>query len=216
MKSINSTETDINSCNKDKPSNNSKYNYSSASSFGSEFTDYESIYDPLDVSGTCLPNNLELRKKVRTKRESMGHGINFSSQVKNLRNFQNNNLNHMIVKSRTAKKSSEHSFSQFFLFSASPEDVLSKMHDIKSMHILSQPVFHEQMQVVDRYPLTWEETPEDHLKSEEVASFCFPSGVQFRFIPVCAKDFAIKKGLVGEEGDRYQLHTVRQGCNIPI
>jgi len=100
MKSVHSAETDIDSCNKDKPSNTSKYNFSSASSFcGSEITDYESVYDPLDVSGTCVPNNLELRKKVLTRRESMGHGTNFSSQVKNLRNFQSKNLNHIIAKS---------------------------------------------------------------------------------------------------------------------
>ena len=210
MKSVHSAETDIDSCNKDKPSNTSKYNFSSASSFcGSEITDYESVYDPLEISGTCAPSNVELRKKFCEQRASMSLESNFSSQVKNPRNFQSTNLNHMIVKSPTVKKSSEHSFSQFFLLSASPEDILSKMHDLKSMHALCRPVFNVQVHIVDRYPITWEETPQDHLKSEEVASFCFPSGVQLRFIPVCAMDLARRKGLLGKDGDRYQLHAVR-------
>lgn len=69
--------------------------------------------------------------------------------------------------------------------------------------------FYNTTQLIDKYPLTSLAT-KSGLTSIEVASFCFPSGVKFRLIPTCAKEVAMKKGLIGKDGDKYQLHTVRK------
>ena len=115
----------------------------------------------------------------------------------------------MIVNAASIKRSDDKSFIQFFLFSSLPKDILSKKRGIKSIERLSRSSFYTPVHVVDQYPLT-SPSSKSILTPEDVASFCFPSsGVQFRFLPRCAVDIAKKKGLVGKEGNRYQLHTVR-------
>ena len=146
---------------------------------------------------------IEVPEKVRNRRRST-----FSLQTKQLRSFQSNHLSHMIVNSPSTKKFNDKSFNQFFLLSASIEDILAQMDGLSSIEPLSRASFYKPVRVIDRYPLT-PPASTSLLTSQEVASFCFPpSGVKFRFIPKCAKDLAMGKGLIGKEGDRYQLHTV--------
>ena len=65
------------------------------------------------------------------------------------------------------------------------------------------------MNAVDRYPET-ASMLDSIFEPEEVAPFCFPSrGVKVRLIHRCALDKGAKR-LIGEESDKYQLHTVRK------
>ena len=160
--------------------------------------------DVLYLSNMSTTNNHEVVEKVRARRTQDSN--QFSVCMNALRSFQNNNLNHMIVSSPSVKKSNDKSFNQFILLSALPRDLLSHKYELASIGNLSRPAFIKAVNVVDKYPLT---SPDSSFSTEEVASVCFPSGVQCRFIPRCAKEMALKKGLLGKEGDRYQLHTVR-------
>ena len=166
----------------------------------------------LDVAGwtsTSKPNTTELDEKVRARRQKYTLGTNrFSAQVEKLRNFQSSKLNHMIVSAPWAKKSTDKSFAQFFLLSTLPEDILSTKKGLASIGRLSRSTFYTPVHVVDRYPIS-PQTSKSIVTPEEVASICFHSGVKFRFVPRCAKDLAMKKGLLGKDADRYQLHTVR-------
>lgn len=158
----------------------------------------------LNTSNTSTDQK-EILSKVRNRRTQDSN--RFSICMKELRSFQSNNLNHMIVSSPSIKKCSDKSFNQFFLLSALPTDIISNKNDLASISNLSRPFFCKAVNGIDKYPLT---SPDSSFSKEEVASVCFPSGVQIRFIPRCAKEMALKKGLVGQEGDRYQLHTVSE------
>ena len=76
-------------------------------------------------------------ENVRIHRQRSDYNMpgtnSFSSQIKMLKNFQSNNLDHMIVNSPCIKKPYEKSFSQFFLLSASSKDV--------SVNEFSRPFF---------------------------------------------------------------------------
>lgn len=179
-----------------------------------------SSFDPacsIDNESLCLDvlstgDDTEFCESVRKRRQNYALSANsFSVRIKELRSFQSDNLNHMIVNSPSVKKINEKSFSQFFLLSALPKDILSKIDELASMDNLICPCFCKSVNVIDRYPLT---SQASHFSLEEVASVCLPSGVQFRFIPSCAKEVAKKLSLIGEEGDRYQLHTVREVLKI--
>ena len=174
----------------------------------SECTSSDSVFAIMDMSGSSLPDE---SKKLRSRRQNYTLGTNrFQAQISELRTFQSNNMNHMIVNSRATKRVNayEKSFNQFFLLSAKPEELFLKEEELPLILPLSHSSFYTPVHVLDRYPLTAPSSK--FLKSEEVASFCFPpAGVNYRFIPMCAKDLAMKKCLIGEEADSYQLHTVR-------
>jgi len=134
----------------------------------------------------------------------------YSSHISNLQSFQKKNLKHMIINNMAACKSStSSSFIQFYILSALPKDVGPLSYGISRRNYLD-PFSCKSINVVDRYPRV-SSIIDNVLAPEDVASFCFPSGVRLKLIPRCTLEKGAERiGVVGEKGDRYQLHTVRK------
>ena len=114
----------------------------------------------------------------------------------------------MIVQPTSTKKYKKTSFDQFYLISSSPEDISSFSYDCVDRNF-TDPFLCKSLRAIDRYPKT-ASALDSILEPEEVSSFCFPSGgVQLRLIPQCVLDKGGKR-LIGEESDKYHLHTVRR------
>ena len=76
------------------------------------------------------------------------------------------------------------------------------------------PFICKSINAVDRYPELFSLT-DNVLTPEEVATVCFPSGMKIRMIPRYVMDKGAK-GLIGEENDIYQIHTVRMRYSFLI
>ena len=139
------------------------------------------------------------------KRKEHSRGI-FLDQAKELQRFQKKNFKHMIVQATSSKKSRKTSFDQFYLISSSLVDISSFSNECVNRNF-SDPFLCKSIHALDRYPET-ASVLDSVLEPEEVASFCFPSGgVKLQLIPRCTLDKGGKR-LIGEENDKYQLHTV--------
>ena len=148
------------------------------------------------------------------RRESHIFGENrYASRIEDLKAFKKKHLKHMIVKNDSiVKKCKTSSFDHFYLLSASPKDVGPLSYEASTRNYLD-PFISKSINVVDRYPQV--SIMDDVLAPEVVASFCFPSGVKLRLIPKCALEKGAKiTGLVGNQLDKYQLHTVRNTMQV--
>ena len=165
-------------------------------------------------SNSDIADDTEVKKSewssIRRKEEyNPGENI-YGLRFSELNKFRKKNLTHMIVNNISSIKNfRSSSFNQFYILSASPKDVDPLSRDSLSRKYLD-PFSCQSIHVVDRYPQV-SSTIDNVLTPEEVASFCFPSGVKLKLIPGCTLEKGAEEiGLVGEKGDRYQLHTVRK------
>ena len=147
--------------------------------------------------------------RTRRRESALFAKNRFVSRLADLKAFKKENLKHMVVKNvSTVKKFRTSSFDQFYLLSASPKDVGPLSYESSTRKYLD-PFICKSINVVDRYPQV--SLIDNVLTPEEVTSFCFPSGVKLRLIPKCALEKGGNiMGLVGNQLDKYQLHTVRK------
>ena len=110
-------------------------------------------------------------------------------------------------------------FNQFSLISVKPEtlaDLYSEEHegDIVSEGLrYLDPFAIQAVDMIDKFPNS--RTEADALEPEALSAFCFPNGIKVRLIPRAATKGAQRIGLVGKEGDEYQLHGVSPSSYVP-